>query len=119
LCCLLLQAVTKINGGLTHCTESATEDLIVVYDQTGELLKDLIKRHPNMTSLEATNSELIKLPDVFSNPQCFLKNLDLTHNYISELAIYQFYGLDNLENLSLANNRLTNVKDFLQYKNSI
>jgi Leucine-rich repeat (LRR) protein len=112
LCCLLLQAVKNTHAqALTHCTESTTEDLVVVYNQTGELLEDLIKRHPKMTSLEATNSKLTKLPDVFSKPQCFLKNLDLSHNYLTELAIYQFFGLDNLRTLSLANNRLTILKD--------
>jgi Leucine-rich repeat (LRR) protein len=110
LCCLLLQAVTIISGDANHCTESTTEDLVVVYDQTGELLEDLIKRHPKMTSLEATNSNLTTLPKVFQGRQCFLKNLDLSYNHLTELETYQFYQIVNLESLSLANNRLTNLK---------
>jgi Leucine-rich repeat (LRR) protein len=69
-----------------------------------------MKQHPNITSLDATNSNLTTLSKAFSILHCFMKHLVLSHNLLTALYNDDFLGFVNLENLSLDNNRLTNVE---------
>jgi Leucine rich repeat len=97
-CFLFLQAITTIN---------ATVDSVLVYDKIGKLPGNLLEQYPNITSLQATNLELTGFSYTFQIRHGKLKHLDLSHNHLTELLIpFAFYGLRNLEILSLANNRL-------------
>jgi Leucine-rich repeat (LRR) protein len=101
-CFLFLQAITTI---------SATVDSVLVYNKTGELPQRLLEQYPKITSLQATNLELTGLSQTFQTIHYQLKHLDLSHNHLSEFDnTFSFYGLRNLETLSLANNRLEKLE---------
>jgi Leucine-rich repeat (LRR) protein len=102
--------ITRINATPSKCTALSTVDLVLVYNQPGELPRDFMKLHLEITTLEATNLNFTNLSMVFTVQQCYLKHLNLSHNRLIELNNYEFYGIDNIETLSLANNLLKTIQ---------
>jgi Leucine rich repeat len=86
-------------------------DSVLVYDRIGELPENLLEQYPQITSLQATNLELTGLSYTFQTNQGSLKHLNLSHNHLSKLDYTcSFLALNNLETLSLANNRLAELE---------